>query len=125
MVPCSSTTRRLPGAHVQPVDVLGDDAGRDAARLEVGEREVPGVRLGGGERAPAEVAADPVAAPRGVAREELVDGHRRAHGRALAAVVGDAGVGRDAGAGEHRDAATGEGGDGLGHARRSPRRRAR
>ena len=64
--------------------------GRDAARLEVGEREVAGVGLGGGERAPAEVAADPVAPARVVAREELLDGHRRAHRSALAAVVGDA-----------------------------------
>ena len=93
------------GAHVQAVDVLRDDAGRDAAGLEVGERAVAGVGLRGREGPPAEMAAHPVPTAGVLVGEELSGGHRRAGGRALAAVVRDAGVGRHAGAGEDRDAA--------------------
>jgi hypothetical protein len=96
------------GLEVQPVDVLRDDAGDDARELEVGEGAVARVGPGRGEVPPAEVAAGPVALSRARIGEEGLERHRRAHGGALPAVVGDARVGAHARAGEHGDAATGE-----------------
>ncbi len=72
------------------------------------------VGLRGRERPPAQVAAHPVAAARRLVRDELLHRDRRARAAALAAVVRDARVRRHPGAGEHRDAASGErGGGGL------------
>lgn len=79
-----------PRAQVQAIDVLRHDAIDNSGALQVREGEMPCIRLGGGERAPSQVAADPVAAAGLFACEELLRGHRRTHGSAFATVVGDA-----------------------------------
>jgi hypothetical protein len=98
---------------VQGVDVLRHDAVRDAGRLELGQGPVALVGRRRAERPPAEVAAGPVALAVALARQELLEGHRVAHRGALAPVVGDAGVGAHAGAGQHGDRAPAEEGDRL------------
>src|SRR5690606_29449629 len=87
-----------------------DHAGRDAGPLELGEREVP--RRGGlvREARPSDERARPIASARRLAAHELapLDRVARSATRLGAAVVGDAALGADAGAGEHADAATAE-----------------
>ena len=83
-------------------------------RLQLGERAVAGVRGGGGEPPVAEVAAGPVPLADSVSSARncwKVIGVRLR--RALAAVVGDARVGADPRAGEHREAAPGQQVDGA------------
>jgi len=90
----------LPGTTVQPVDILGDHqlAGQH------GEQPVPVVGIGRGHPRPADMGARPVAPLVVGARHEVLIGHRhpyrRITGGPWTAIVGDPGVGGDAGAGE-------------------------
>ena len=91
---------------VQPVDVLGDDLAHEPQPLQRGHRPVPVVGRGRGEPAPADEAAGPVAATVVGGGDELAVRHRGHPPLAVgAAVVGDPGLGREAGAGEDRDVA--------------------
>ena len=106
---------RDPAALVQAVDVLGDDAGDAPVGLELGRaRGGPSLGSRGGE----------ARASRGGCRPSSAAEARRPTrncwkvigvrcGGALAAVVGDPGVGGDAGTGQHSEAAAREELDGL------------
>jgi len=115
-----AAARRL----VQQVHVLRDDADDGARRLHGGDRLVPGVGLGAAHVAPADVVAGPVVAAEALVAHELLVSQRVARGGAGAAVVRDAGVRADAGAGEDGDAATAqEAGGVVGRAERCRARR--
>ena len=108
--PCSSRTSMLPAAWCSPSTFCVTTPVTWPCRCRLRDRPVPRVRLGGGDGAPPEVAARPVA-PRGLdVGGELAVGHRcrPAQRAARPAVVRDAGVRRQAGAGEHDDAAAGD-----------------
>ena len=102
--PCSSVDVPGAGGLVQPVDVLGDDRAEVPASLERGHGLVAGVGTGEVEPLPADVGSGPstAAGPRRSRRTR-----RTAWAdppvAVGAAVVGDAGLGGDAGAreGEH------------------------
>ena len=98
----------LPGLLVQPVDVLGDQRVEPPAALEVDQRAVPGVGLGRPHRRGQPVLPRP--------RPQLGVATRRPASVAIFSAsgflvqtpcgppeVGDARVGRDAGAGQHDD----------------------
>ena len=86
---------------MQPVDVLRDRPDERADAFEIGQGVVAGVGPGPSHPRPADVAARPVPLPRLGGAQELAVLHRRdATGAVRAAVVRDAGVGGDAGAGE-------------------------
>src|ERR1700678_1499030 len=61
---------------VQPVDVLGDDSGDQAALLQLRDGDVSLVGGGVGDGAPAEMTARPVPLPRFLAAGESLVGHR-------------------------------------------------
>jgi len=96
----------LPRSAVQTVDVLGDHqlAG------ERGQEAMPGIRLGRRHPRPAHVGAGPVAPLVDGGGDELLVGHRHPHRRRVdrtrAAIVRDAGVRGDAGAGQRDEAPT-------------------
>ena len=102
--------RRVAGEMVEPVDVLRHQGVERGTPLELGEREVPGVRLA---RSAPHVAVD-ARLPRALAvlgvGDVVLDRGAPLGGRVLgpdalrAAEVGDARGGGDAGAGEHDDA---------------------
>ena len=93
------------GAGVQAVHVLRDDAIDSAQLLELDERVVGTVRLGAAHAAPTHVGASPVTLTGGVIVAEFLVGHGTVvvQGSARAAVVGDAGLGAHARAGEHEN----------------------
>src|ERR1700733_6672481 len=64
------------GRLVQPVHVLGDDPAQQPVPLELGHRQVPGVRRRPGDVPPAQMAARPVPLPRRRAPGERLVGHR-------------------------------------------------
>ena len=68
----------MPGAFVQPVDVLRDQSATEKATLlQLRKPQVPHIRFGPTERGPTVHATRPVALTRGVCRKELADGDRR------------------------------------------------
>ena len=102
-VPWSSSSSRLPGRAVEPVDVLGQHAPNEAEALELGDREVAG-----DSAAPVRGARDALAveppellrlAPPRFDVGELLEAPRPPE-TVAAAVVGEAALGRDAGARE-------------------------
>jgi hypothetical protein len=97
-----------PGAEVEAVDVLGDDTVHDSGEFQIGDRLMPGVGTGGGEVAPPQVAARPVALPSPCVPQEGLERHRIAHRRALTAIVRNPRVGAHAGSRQHGDPAPGE-----------------
>ena len=119
----------LPAARalVQRVHVLGDDR-----CTELSQCPMPGVGLGDAEAPKPHHRAKPVTAARLGASDEVAVGDRVGRSGVRTAVVGDAGVRRDAGAGQRHPAASGEnvsqcgdvGGARIGdrHARRLPAR---
>ena len=88
---------------VQEVDILGDHAGDAPGALERGQGAMTDVGAGSVHMPPAHVVACPVAAPEHRVSDELLDRHRVTRRRIRSAVVRNAGVGGDAGAGEHGD----------------------
>ena len=109
-LPCSSITDARAAGLVQAVDVLRDDAADEIGVLQRGDRRVARVRRGPRDRAPAEIAARPVApAAVGVAGERLKR-HRLAGtaGAGLPAIVRDPGFGRQSGAAQHHDSPAGD-----------------
>ena len=96
------------GGAVQTVDVLRDHAAQHLGGLQGDERPVATVGQGPGHAGPADVAARPVTALCGRPGDELGVGHRLARGRRRPAVVRDAGVGRQAGAGQGDERTVGE-----------------
>ena len=98
---------RHAGGLVQPVDILRDDGAGLAAPHQRIDRAVAAIGLRAAEVILHREAAPPGLAPRLLGRQELVEIDRR-HLRpdaAGAAEIGDAGLGADAGAGEHDRAA--------------------
>ena len=89
---------------VQAVDVLGDQE----LGIQPGQGEVALVRLRALHPAPTEVAARPVPLLGLRPGHELLVGHRHPRWCSRAAVVGDAGVGAQPGAGEYDERAGGE-----------------
>ncbi len=91
---------------MQAVDVLRDEAFDPARAAEPRQRDVRPVRPRAAHDRPADHAARPVAAPRGIGAEEFVKlDRRRAHPLTVAvAVTGNAGIGADARAGQHEQA---------------------
>ncbi len=92
---------------VEPVHVLGDQAGEVTRPLEPRHGLMAGVRRGQGDVTPPQVTTGPVAPTCHRVGRELPVGHRR-HGAARAggaAVVGDPRLGRDPRAREHHHTA--------------------
>ena len=99
--------RNRPSRLVQPVHVLRDNAIDAARALELRHREVPGVRLGRRDIAPAQVAARPVPAPcRRAAGKRLIRHWGRSPREAgRSAVIRDTTLGRQSRAAkDHRSA---------------------
>ncbi|MNS92891.1 hypothetical protein D3C72_1270390 [compost metagenome] len=94
------------GTLVQAVDILRDQRREPAVRAKARQRMVRGIGPRLPRHRPAQHAARPVAlAPRVRAKEGLQRDRRRALPlSARIAVAGDAGVGADAGAGQHEQA---------------------
>ena len=92
-------------AGVQPIYVLRNHAAHSAQLLQFGERIVGAVRFGAAHAAPTHVGARPVALAGYVIVMEFLVGHGTVvvQGAAGATVVGDAGFGAHARAGEHED----------------------
>ena len=95
------------GLLVEAVDVLGDQRFDPSIGLDRGQRLVCRVRARGGEARPAGQAAGPVATADGGIAGERLERHRLDPLPAALgiAVVGNAGAGTDAGAGEYEQAA--------------------
>ena len=93
------------GPEVEPVDVLGHHAQQLAAPLQLDQRQVGRVRLGGGDDRIGLEAAPPGLASGLGARQEVGVLDRRVPipDAAGAAEVRDAGLGADAGPGERHD----------------------
>ena len=96
---------RTPGAGVQAVHVLRDDATDSTQLLQLSERIVGAVRFGAAHAAPTYVGARPVALAGGVIVAEFLVCHGSVivQGSAGATIVGDAGFGAHAGTGEHEN----------------------
>ena len=92
------------GLGVQQVHVLGDDRAHGTRPFEPGQGAVAGVGQGGVHVPPAEVVARPVVAAELGVTDELLVRHRIARRRIRTPVVGDPGVRRHAGAGDHTQA---------------------
>ncbi len=105
-VPCRSITVWLPALVCSRSTFWVITPVTTPARSSVGQRAVTGVGQRGVHVAPADVVARPVPLPEHGVGGELPDGHRVARRRVRPAVVGDAGVGRQPGSGEHGDALT-------------------
>ena len=92
-------------AGMQPIHVLRNHAAHSTQLLQLGERIVGAVRFGAAHAAPPHVGARPVALAGGVIVAEFLVGHGAVvvQGAAGSAVVGDAGFGAHARAGEHEN----------------------
>ena len=90
---------------MQTVHVLRNHAAHGTQLFKLGERIVGAVRFGAAHAAPTNVGARPVALAGYVIVAEFLVGHGAVivQGSAGAAVVGDAGFGTHARAGEHED----------------------
>ena len=96
---------RASSAGVQPIHVLRNHAAHGTQLLQFGERIVGAVRFGAAHAAPTHVGARPVALAGYVIVTEFLVGHGAVvvQGSAGTAIVGDAGFGAHARAGEHED----------------------
>ena len=92
-------------AGVQPIHVLRNHAAHSAQLLQLGERIVGAVRFGAAHAAPTHVGARPIALAGGIIVAEFLVGHGTVivQRTARSTVVGDAGFGAHARAGEHEN----------------------
>ena len=96
----------VPGLMVEPIDVLGEQRRQLTASFPASEREVPRVRLKGPKARPAESRAGPVPLPHLCTLHEfaMLNGGALARRAVRAAVIGNARIGAQPGAGEHAHA---------------------
>lgn len=96
------------GLGVQQVDVLGDDARHQPGPFQGGHGAVAGVGPAGSHVPPPDVIAGPVPLPECRTGQKLLDGHRIARRRVRPAIVRNARIGGDAGAGQHGEPPVGQ-----------------